>query len=747
MKQIKKFICLAASIFLILAMCVPVSATASVIELDKYIVAGTSLDLSSITANGETVNWNADSVDTSVPARRVVTGTTATSNSLVELTVHVGMYEPTILDNFEDETNSTVLNGTVSVGKWYTYSGAKYGAVWAKEQTGNQFLRLTANKISETDHSMRYGATYVLNDSGVSSGTMRLEVKVKIPRSTSGTSLELRMHPSTGTSPNAAAYAGITAAVSVENGAYIYRVKDNGAVKGDYTKVLTSYAEQWLNLRWDINPATGVYDLYCDGKFVENVPVGWNSSVTTKNIKYLQVLGRESNQTEIWVDDIVYYENISSPSANVLYYGDVQPQELTLAKNSCQSAIVNVPLVTESDNVVSETTKVSGLIVKGLSDTSMTGQFEIPVMNYETANENAKVYKLYEKYEQLFGEDYTISDSSGQNIIETGMLKVAAPAANGTRAYEDLSVDIPADKDAYELEFEIKLPTPTAATQHFYIQLLNGGITCTQLYFKGTTSSGNWNLTCGSATLLINNSMANDELSKIKIVIDREKQTMAAYLNDEFVNTIGFSMINKSDYKPDNAVASLRIYNYPGDNGSAVYVDNIYLRTYEKVSLVDTNVSSATVVRRQQPDLQKYVTTTLTDNSSDKLPVKWNATNTSELGATTATGMVYGYTDSEGNAVSVTAEVNVIALPYTTSISEAVLIISAATSYLPTGTVYLAAYNGGELASVTVLGEISESGLGSVSWDSGAVTADITEEADSYRVFVFTDEMQPLAAN
>ena len=173
----KKFITLLVTVSMIMALCVPAGAASADLTEEVYILQGTEYTLPD-TVSGKAVVWDAENTI----ARRVVSGTTLDGEK-TELIVNVGMYAPTVLDNFEDEALGSLTSHVDVLNGWASQRKANLAKVhtFEQESTGNKYLKISNVFVPDFDITGKYGAYYTLAENELS-GNISIEAKVKIPQ-------------------------------------------------------------------------------------------------------------------------------------------------------------------------------------------------------------------------------------------------------------------------------------------------------------------------------------------------------------------------------------------------------------------------------------------------------------------------------------------------------------------------------------------------------------------------------------
>lgn len=778
MNQIKKKLCLLSALLIFLTPCAaPVSASEPVL-LEDYVVCGTAYTLPTDTAKdgtGEAIIWPAGAaVNTNVPSKRVLKGTTA-GESPVELTVNVGMYTPDIIDNLNDETvGAAIKNPALNYCEWETYSLVTASCIFAKESSGNVYLKMRNLPFvsgSTTVYSGAYGAIYTLSGNGKgdgadisgASGDISLEVKIRIPKTVLNNEIEITLLDNGSVNPQNTGddNSMFVGRMMARNDGYYYYDYYSGGIARPAVK-LADYNEQWIALKYMLNTETGALRLYCNGDLCLTVGNGlYFSTSSTKtpgdNVRFLRIRQKEA---EVWVDDIVFDADTASTSEPVLYFEDIAAPEYFVSAGAAESGSMLYTAGLEEEDGTASTKKL-GLLINSLApaNTSMAGRFEVPITCYEGT---AAIYNIYGTDYSVLNEGfsgYAVPDETGKptwpsngavvlesTASENRVLKLEGDATNGsTAAYVAGDASKPVTDTLYETGFKVKPATGTSANDHFYAQLsgsnanypiINAKFNCNSagkiatILLNGITytfSEGEW----------IHNDW-NDVRFKVTEDDINSNVSVDVYFNGSLVisrtsSVDGLANANRQPYR-------WRFYTASSFTAASLF-DDVYIAKFANVASVDTTVNDLTVVRGQSLPVG-YVTTTLTDNSTNRLPVIWDAVDTSSTGIKTATGTVYGYKNNDGSAVTVTANVNVISLPYTAAVDGTTLTITRLTDYAPDATIYGAVYDGEGmlLQSVEILGTITADTV----WTDDAITLTL-DSGKTFRIFVWNSDIQPLA--
>lgn len=652
------------------------------------------------------------------------------------------MYEPDVFVNNNDKTaGNTITWGNPVTGTWMTYSDAAIGSVYATEDSGNTFIKMTDKRFGTNDsfRSGGYGAVLPLADSAVTGKNISFEIKIKLP--VKNKKIEFKFKEESTSPPNTSYNYGtyIVAQLTATDNGYVYNdYHSNGGA--DNTFVLAPYSNQWISLKWIFNTVDDSYDLYCNGSFVAKISnakfhtSGADSSgaTVTPGLKFVQICLPENG--EAWLDDAAFDANVANE--NPLYVN--APVIKSLEDEVVKAGLVNVPLLKADGSAYG---KETGLIISAV-DTSMVGTYTVPVENISDASAKWNVYRT----SNFLGNDFDGSaygyETSGTTTqtnavvesIDGNALKLGAPISNSNpnRNYEYVKCELPDDEKNFEYLFDIYWTAP-GTTQTFYTSLHNTtNLPVMQLVWT-MYANGKFEVKSNNK-LLFSGNISNGVMQRVRFVIDRENRTFKSYLNGVLSSVYSFDVFT---YNPESGLKLLCFYTYTTGNETEtdfakyrdVYIDNLYVKTYETVASVDTSAAEAEVkvVKNQLPALVQTVPSTLTDGTTDILPIKWDAVDTATTGTKTATGTVLGFADTTVNAT-----VNVIELPYEMNVAEGTITITAPTNYTPAGKLYIASYEGGVLKNVSI--------------HSAPVEGSTTVSASgNVKVFLLTDALVPLA--
>ena len=675
----------------------------------------------------------------------------------------VVLYEPDLLENLNGKSGTL---GSPAIGGWSAFSGARASGQYVKDDLGNVYLKIVDAAISgnSTNTTGDFGAYFQFAENAATGENVTVEMKVKIPATEMNKKMEIRFKGDYAYGntpiehPEANAYSSgvyIVSHIEATDNGYIYTDNySNGERKS--TVAIAPYNNQWINLKWVFDTTSDSYDLYCnsekilsvsDASFYPEGVITGSSNVIPSNIKYVQVclpngtktyaedgktlISKASDGGEIWIDDIIFDVE---PTTDVPLSA-VIPAFDYFENDTVNTGLVNVELLNSDGTAYG---KEIGLIIPDI-DTSMVGNFVVPVENVSGIYTSRNVYRKSNLWGYTFDETdnaskYTPSNSNNFNaivpVLGSNALKIGIGGSGGTRNYEDMPIaNVTENKDIVEISYDIFWEKPVANTT-FYSRLYSGAVSesnfVIDILFTFKTD-GTYNVNCDAEGVIMSGALNESAPQRIKYIIDKKEESIKFYINDVFkYEYTGLKNLAnaKKEYK------TLRFYTYPNPGKDTdVYIDNLFIKGYESVASVDTAGAAevVTVVKNQIPDLAQTVTSILTDGTTDILPVKWAAVDTATTGEKSVTGTVFGLENT-----TVEATVNVIALPYIMNVSDGTITITAPTDYTPEGKLYIATYEGGVLKNVNIYDELV----------AGTTTVNVSGDV---KVFLITDELVPLA--
>lgn len=579
------------------------------------------------------------------------------------------MSEPDVfVDNNNKEENTSIAY-SAATGVWFTWSGVANASKYTKEENGNIYLKMTDD--TSTDYlDSDYGAAFQMADEGISGKNFSFETKVKLPDKNETVTFCFRPDKVEGDNGDSDPFRN--------NYNYIYAAgrltgTDDGYVYGDFhpsgteNYTVAQYNGQWISLKWIFDTDADSYKLYCDESFIAeiaNATFAPDKNVP-KKIKFVQIR-LDKSEDEVWLDDTGF------------------------------DADVNV-------SKVSDVTKYN---------------FDSDEVNYSP------------KY-TTEGVNCVVAYNGGQ------ALKIGAPQNVNVGNKEQITTAVSKNTKTFDFGFDLNTTTG-GFDQNFYARLYgNEGLALSvhfEIYSNGTGVYPRYADKNGGAPLLFGERVELSEtMQNYRFTVDRNKETVTVYVGGAWKSEIPFSSFSSTTLNKDIDITYIEFYTYTHDSydlskHTDVYIDNLYVKTYDTVSSVDTeNAENVVVVKNQIPELAQTVSATFTDGTTADLPVKWTSVDTSNAGERIVKGAITGFADTTINAT-----VNVIELPYEMNVENGTITITAPTNYTPAGKLYIASYEGGVLKNVSI--------------HSAPVTGSTTVEATGdVKVFLLTDALVPLA--
>lgn len=682
----------------------------------------------------------------------------------------VVMYEPDVLANHNTKNVGSTLATNKVTGEWGCYSGAKTGVAFTAEESGNVYLRMFDAQINATATTGTYGAFFQMNDTAVTGENVTIEMKVRIPRTEMNKWVEIRfrgdyLHGSAEHPESDSYSSGVysVAHIMATDDGYVYsNLFTDGSRKNNAT--VAPYDEQWIALKWVFDTTKNSYKLYCNGteavdaadaRFYPDGAITNSTNVVPSNLKYIQICLNSGEQLldeagkmvanggEVWIDDIVF-DAVASTDAPL---SAIIPAFNSLENETVTTGLVNVALLNNDGTAYG---KELALIIPPV-DTSMVGEYTVPVENVSGVNTTWNVYRISDFQGYNFDTDsteysvYANINSIANNPVssEGKALKLAAPYFNSetSKVVENKEASvcvIPDEKKGFELSFDIYWDVPNGLNQTIYTRLTKESTNYPVLDLQWTlNTSGTFTVkTNGNKIEMLSGTRTDGKMQKIKFAVDREENTIKSYLNNVLMTTHNY-VTEAFAYTPETEVKKIFCYTYASSKYTNeqwaglrdVYIDNLCVKTYESVASVDTTTvdTDVTVVKNQIPVLTETVPSTLTDGTVDVLPIKWAAVDTATTGEKSVAGTVLGFANTTVNAT-----VNVIELPYTMNVADGTITITAPTDYTPAGKLYIATYEGGVLKGVDI-------------YDTPVEGSTTVSASGDVKVFLLTDALVPLA--